>query len=132
MAQQDVSKQFWITESGTSSVDAVTSGTCSGNSDLGDCIDQGQVLVLGNLVNNLMHNHLFDVAIIYAVSPGAGGTLDPAYNQYLPPGMSVNDYGFQLLRSDGVTLRPMFSWLIQRNRCINQGGHFATNWSCQY
>ena len=133
LAKQDTSKQFWITESGTSSVEAATSGTCGGTSDLGDCIDQEQVLVLGSLVNDLMQNHLFDVAIIYAVSPGAGGTLDPAYNQYLPQGMRVGDYGFQLLRSDGVTLRPMFSWLIQRNGCIGQGGHvFATNWSCQY
>jgi hypothetical protein len=24
--------------------------------------------------------------------------------------MTVNDYGFQILRSDGVTQRPMFSW----------------------
>jgi len=126
--QGDVGKQFWVTESGTSGVDDVVSGACASNSSLGSCIDQAQVNVLGTLVNDLMGNQLFDVAIIYAVCPGAGGTLAPSYNEYLPQGMSVNDYGFQILRSDGVTLRPMFSWLVQRSRC---GSTFTTNWSCE-
>jgi hypothetical protein len=128
LAQGDTNKQFWVTESGTSGVDDVNSGTCASNSNLGSCIDQAQVNVLGNVVNDLMQNHLFDVAIIYAVCPGAGGTLAPSYNQYLPQGMSVNDYGFQMLRSDGITLRPMFNWLVQRSSC---GTAFTTNWTCQ-
>jgi hypothetical protein len=115
LAQGDTGKQFWVTETGTSGVDDVNSGACASNSTLGSCIDQMQVNVLGSLVNDLMQNQLFDVAIIYAVCPGSGGTLNPSYNQYLPQGMSVNDYGFQILRADGVTLRPMFSWLIQRS-----------------
>jgi hypothetical protein len=130
--QGDTSKQFWVTESGTSGVDDVSSGTCSSNSNLGSCIDQAQVNVLGNAVNDLMQNHLFDVAIIYAVCPGAGGTLNPSYNQYLPQGMTVNDYGFQMLRADDVTLRPLFSWLAQRSSCVSQGAStFTTNWTCQ-
>ena len=132
LAQKDTSKQFWITESGTSGVDAVNSGTCADNSDLGPCMDQSQVNVLGSAVNDLMQRHLFDVAILYAVCAGSGGTPDPSYNQYLPQGMSVNDYGFQVLRSDGVTLRPMFNWLIQRSNCISEGRHvLTTSWSCQ-
>ena len=131
LAQGDTSKQFWVTESGTSGVDDVNSGTCARNSNLGSCIDQAQVDVLGTVVNDLMQNHLFDVAIIYAVCPGSGGTLSPSYNQYLPKGMSVNDYGFQIVRSDEVTLRPMFSWLVQRSSCVSQGGStFTTNWIC--
>jgi hypothetical protein len=88
--------------------------------------------MLGSVVNDLMQNHLFDVAIIYAVCPGAGETVNPSYNQYLPQGMTVNDYGFQMLRSDDVTLRPMFSWLTERSSCVSQGGSiFTTNWMCQ-
>lgn len=133
LGQGDTSKQFWITETGTSSVDDVNSGTCASNSNLGSCIDEEQVNVLGNVVNDLMQNHhLFDVAIVYAVCAGAGGTLNPSYNLYLPQGMTVNDYGFQILRSDDVTLRPMFRWLMQRNSCVSQGGStLTTNWSCQ-
>jgi hypothetical protein len=132
LAQGDTSKQFWVTETGTSGVDAVNSGTCASNSNLGSCIDQAQVNVLGTVVNDMMQNHLFDVAIIYAVCPGSGGTLVSSYNQYLPQGMSVNDYGFQILRSDEVTLRPMFSWLVERSSCVSQGGStFTTNWTCQ-
>jgi hypothetical protein len=132
LAQKDTSKQFWITETGTSGADAVNSGTCGDNPDLGPCVDQTQVNVLGTLVNDLMRHHLFDVAIIYALCPGAGGTPDPSYDQYLPPGMTVNDYGFQILRSDGVTLRPMFTWLIQRSSCLSHGGNlFTTNGTCQ-
>jgi len=132
LAQKDTSKQFWITEMGNSGDDAVNSGTCGDTPDLGPCIDQTQVNVLGTVVNDLMQDHLFDVAIIYALCPGAGGTLDSSFNQYLPPGMTVNDYGFQILRSDGVTLRPTFSWLIQRRSCLSHGGKtFTTNGSCQ-
>jgi hypothetical protein len=132
LAQGDTGKQFWITESGTSGADDIDSSTCSGDSSLGSCMDQAQVNVLGSVVNDLMQNHLFDVAIIYAVSPGAGGTIDASYNQYLSGGMTVNDYGFQILRSDGITLRPMFSWLIERKGCVSQGGSvFTTNWYCQ-
>jgi len=133
LAQGDTGKQFWITESGTSGADAVNSGTCGGNSSLGSCIDQAQVNVLGSVVNDLMQNHLFDVVIIYAMSSGAGGTPDSSYNPYLLDGTTVNDFGFQILRSDGITPRPMFSWLIQRSGCLSQGGStFTTNWSCQY
>jgi hypothetical protein len=132
LAQRDTSKQFWITESGTSGADDVNSGTCGGNSGLGSCIDQAQVNVLGSVVNDLMQNHLFDVAIIYAVCAGSGGTPNSSYNQYLLEGTTVNDYGYQILRSDDTTLRPMFSWLIQRNDCLSQGGSmFTTNWNCQ-
>lgn len=132
LAQGDTGKQFWITESGTSGADDVDSGTCSANSSLGSCMDQAQVNVLGTVVNDLMPNRLFDVAIIYAMSPGAGGTIDSSYNQYLSEGMTVNDYGFQILRSDGITLRPLFSWLIERSACVNQSGStFTTSWSCQ-
>jgi hypothetical protein len=132
LAQGDMGKQFWITESGTSGADDISSGTCGGNTNLGSCIDQAQVNVLGSVVNDLMQNHLFDVAIIYAMCAGSGGTPGSSYNQYLPAGTTVNDYGFQILRSDGVTPRPMFSWLIERNGCLSQGGNmFTTNWSCQ-
>jgi hypothetical protein len=133
LAQGDTGKQFWITESGTSGADDVSSGICGGNSNLGSCMDQAQVNVLGSAVNDLMQNHLFDVAIIYAICAGSGGTPNSSYNQYLVEGTTVNDYGFQILRSDGITLRPMFSWLIQRSGCLSQGGSmFTTNWSCQY
>jgi hypothetical protein len=132
LAEKDASKQFWITEIGSSGVDAINSGGCSNNADLGPCMDQTQVNVLGSVVNDLMQRHLFDVAIIYALGPGAGGTPATSYNQYLPQGMTVNDYGFQVLRSDDITLRPMVSWLIQRNDCLSHGGNlFTTNWSCQ-
>jgi hypothetical protein len=51
---------------------------------------------------------------------------------YLPNGMSVNDCGFQILRSDNVTPRPMFNWLIQRNICLGSGGKvFTADWTCQ-
>jgi hypothetical protein len=131
-AQGDTGKQFWITESGTSGADDVNSGSCGANSSLGSCMDQAQVNVLGTAVNDLMQSHLFDVVIIYAMSPGAGGTLDPSYDQYLSTGMTVNDYGFQIVRSDGVTLRPMFNWLVQRSGCLSRGGSmFTTNWICQ-
>jgi hypothetical protein len=132
LAHTDGSKQFWITEIGTSGADAINSGTCSDNADLGPCMDQMQVNVLGTVVNDLMQRHLFDVAIIYAVGPGAGGTPETSYNRYLPQGMTVSDYGFQVLRSDRITLRPMVSWLIQRNNCLIHGGNlFTTNWSCR-
>jgi hypothetical protein len=132
LAQGDTGKQFWITESGTSGADDVDSGACGGNSNLGSCMDQAQVNVLGSAVNDVMQNHLFDVAIIYAVCAGSGGTPNSSYNQYLVEGTTVNDYGFQILRSDGITLRPMFSWLMQRSGCLSQGGStFTTNWSCQ-
>jgi hypothetical protein len=98
LAQGDTGKQFWITESGTSGADDVDSGTCGGNSSLGSCMDQAQVNVLGSVVNDLMQHHLFDVAIIYAMSPGAGGTPDSSYNhigvkphwvaQYVPAGIA--------------------------------------------
>lgn len=133
LGQNDTSKQFWITEMGTSGVDDVNSGTCGADSNLGSCIDQAQVNILGTVVNDLMQNDLFDVAIIYAMPAGAGGTLNASYNQYLLQGMSVNDYGYQILRSDDITLRPIFSWLVQRSNCLSQGGSmFTTNWSCQY
>ena len=132
LAQGDTSKQFWVTESGTSGVEDVDSGTCGGNSSLGSCMDQAQVNVLGSAVNDLMQNHLFDVAIIYSVCAGSGGTPNSSYNQYLLEGTTVNDYGYQILRSDNTTLRPMFSWLMQRSGCLSQGGStFTTNWSCQ-
>jgi hypothetical protein len=132
LAQRDTGKQFWVTESGTSGADDIDSATCSGNASLGSCMDQAQVNVLGSVVNDLMQHQLFDVAIIYAMSPGAGGTIDSSYNQYLPDNMTVNDFGFQILRSDGITLRPMFSWLIQRSACVSQGGSkFTTSWNCQ-
>jgi hypothetical protein len=131
LAQKNWNKQFWVTEFGISGAEEVGSETCDANSNLGPCMDQTQVNVLGAVVDDLMQNRLFDVAIIYAL-PRAGGTIDPSYNQYLPLGMTVNDYGYQILRSDDLTLRPMFSWLIQRNSCLSQGGHmFTTNWICQ-
>lgn len=131
-AQADTTKQFWITEIGTSGADAINSGACGNDSDLGPCMDQMQVSVLGTVVNDLMQHNLFDVGVIYALGPGAGGTPDTSYNQFLPPGMTVDDYGFQVLRSDDVTLRPMVSWLIQRNNCLNHNGSiFTTNWNCQ-
>jgi hypothetical protein len=133
LVNNDSGKQFWVTETGTSSAEDIASGTCAGNSSLGPCIDQAQVSVLGNVVNGLMTNRPFDVAIIYAISPGAGGIIDSSYDAYLPPGLSVNDYGYQMIRSDDVTLRPMFNWLMQRSSCISQGGSmFTTNWSCQH
>jgi hypothetical protein len=96
-------------------------------------MDQAQVNVLGDVINEVMQHNLFDVTIIYAICAGAGGTLDPSYDQYLLSGLSVNDYGFQILRSDGVTPRPMFSWLIQRNSCLSHGGTmFTTSWTCNY
>jgi hypothetical protein len=132
LAQKDRSKQFWITEIGTSGSDAINSGVCSDTADLGPCMDRTQVNVLGSVVNDLMQNHLFDVAIIYALCPGSGGTPNASYNQYLPQGMTVNDYGFQVLRSDDITLRPMVRWLIQRNNCLSHGGNlFTANWGCQ-
>jgi hypothetical protein len=129
----DTHKQFWVTEFGTSGADDVTSGTCDVDSTLGPCMDQAQVNVLGDVINEVMQHNLFDVTIIYAICAGAGGTLDPSYDQYLLSGLSVNDYGFQILRSDGVTPRPMFSWLIQRNSCLSHGGTmFTTSWTCNY
>jgi hypothetical protein len=132
LSQGDSSKQFWITEFGTSGVDDITSGACPLSAPLGPCMDRAQVNVLGNVINALMQHDLFDVAIIYAICAGAGGTPDPSYDHYLPRGMSVNDYGFQILRSDNVTPRPMFNWLIQRNICLGSGGKmFTTDWTCQ-
>jgi len=133
LLNNDPSKQFWVTETGTSGADDVSAGACASNSSLGPCIDQAQVNVLGSVINDLVTNRSFDVAIIYAISPGAGGIMEVSCNQYLPQGLSVNDYGFQLLRSDDITLRPMFSWLMERSSCISQGGSaFTTNWTCQY
>lgn len=128
--QGDTRKQFWVTEFGTSGVDDISSGTCDVYSALGPCMDQAQVTVLGNVINELMQYTQLDVAIMYAISP-AGGTLDQSYDRYLLNGMTVNDYGFQLLRSDGITPRPIINWLIGRSNCLSHGGRsYTTTWTC--
>lgn len=139
--QHDASKQFWITEFGSGGAEAVGYGTCSPNSTpdpFGHCMDQEQVDVLGPVVNDLLQPNatspLFDVAIIYAMPAGAGGTDHvPFSDTSYPMGYTNDDYGYQLVRSDNRTLRPMFSWLIQRNDCLSQGGtSFTTDGVCHF
>jgi GH35 family endo-1,4-beta-xylanase len=47
----------------------------------------------------------------------------------LPPGMTIDDYGFGLVRSDGKTPRPTYTWLLeqQRNRPIQEAPSFTTD-----
>jgi len=47
----------------------------------------------------------------------------------LPLGMTLDDYGFGLVRSDGLTPRPTYDWLLEQqlNRPIQQAPTFTTD-----
>jgi len=47
----------------------------------------------------------------------------------LPLGMTIDDYGFGLVRSDGLTPRPTYNWLLEQqlDRPIEQAPTFTTD-----
>ncbi len=47
----------------------------------------------------------------------------------LPKGMTIDDYGFGIVRSDGKTPRPIYNWLLEQqfNRDINDSPAFTTD-----
>ena len=58
-------------------------------------------------------NHLYQKILPYQLA--AGNERDPEgklrERLRLPPGMTVDDYGFGLLRRDGRTPRPAYRWI---------------------
>ncbi|MBI3923437.1 MAG: cellulase family glycosylhydrolase, partial [Armatimonadetes bacterium] len=51
----------------------------------------------------------------------------------LPPGMTIDDYGFGILRNDGKTARPTYNWLLEEriNRAIEQIPSVKTEVRCR-
>ena len=110
----DGRKPLWNTEFGNSGGQTVVAWGIPKGRDLGEYLDEKQRELVTECVTANRKYSLYDVAMIYVLQGEAEGTDREvaARGGKLPAGRTGSDYGYSLLRSDGVTPRPTMEWLM--------------------
>ncbi len=124
----DQEKPIWNTEFGIDAGNIVNAHGfphASGGND-GESFDSGQLSAWKSCVELAQKLDLYQKYLPYQFSadnesgPPELKTTEYA-EKYLPKGMTINDYGFGIVRTDGITPRPTYDWLQehQPNKAIN-------------
>lgn len=82
--------------------------------------DEGQKGQWRSVLEDHWERRLYQKVLPYQFS--ANNERQVGGKPELPEGMTLNDYGFGIVRSDGLTPRPTYEWLkkLQYNRHINK------------
>ncbi|MHB1000221.1 MAG: cellulase family glycosylhydrolase [Armatimonadota bacterium] len=123
----DGEKTLWITEFGADAGSIVSAwgfAHNTGGSD-GEYFDNTQLDQWKKCIDDAITSGIYQKYLPYQFAAGnESGPPEMKTNeyalQYLPPGMTISDYGFGIIRSDGKTPRPVYDWLLkeQLNRQI--------------
>ena len=99
----------------------------------GEGFDQGQLGQWKTCIEEAVKHRLYAKVLPYQFHAGnerASDMLkDPATGIALPEGRTIDDYGFGIVRSDGVTPRPTYEWLQERqvNAAIEKEDVFSVD-----
>ena len=125
----DEAKPLWNTEFGIeagSYVNAYGFPHAQGKDD-GDEFDKIHLETWKSCAEIAQKSGLYQKYLAYQFLAGNENGPDEMRTQsyaekYLPPNMTIEDYGFGVVRNDGLTPRPTYEWLLeeQLNRKIMQ------------
>lgn len=115
----DEAKPFWNTEFGIDAGSVINAWGFphkQGKRD-GEVFDQKHLEAWKNCVNIARKSGLYQKYMPYQFH--AGNEMGPkelrvqSYaDKHLPPNLTIDDYGFGLVRRDGITPRPTYEWLL--------------------
>jgi hypothetical protein len=116
----DASKPLWITEFGVDAGNMVNAWGFAhdrGESD-GDYFDSMHLNEWKKCIDEAREGRLYQKYFPYQFSAGnelkvKGIETEDYAKKYLPAGMTIDDYGFGLMRRDGKTPKPTYDWLLK-------------------
>ena len=116
----DASKPLWITEFGVDAGNIVNAWGFAhdrGESD-GEYFDKTHLNEWKKCIDEAREGRLYQKYFPYQFVAGnetkvKGIETDEYAQKYLPAGMTIDDYGFGLMRRDGKTPRPTYDWLLK-------------------
>ncbi len=111
----DAKKPLWNTEFGLDAGSIVAAwGMPKPAPDVGAAFDKYQKDMISACLEFNRKAGLYQKCLAYQYAAGNEGMTDEIKKAKpkFPPGMELDDYGFGFVRRDGVTLRPIFQYLI--------------------
>ena len=114
----DATKPLWNTEFGLDAGSVVAAwGMPQTSDDVGTAFDKYQKDMISTCLEFNRKTGLYQKCLAYQYAAGNETMTDKIKNTEpkFRPGMELDDYGFGFVRRDGITLKPVFQYLIDAN-----------------
>ncbi len=132
----DSERPFWLTEMGIDAGSLVAAwGVPKGSpAEIGEALDRMHHGQWEGAIRAAFETGLYAKVLPYQFEAGNEAMrdqlADPEFaRKHLPKGRTIDDYGFGIVRRDGVTPRPTYEWLkrAQLNRSIRNRPSYRTD-----